>query len=145
MASRYGVDASETPARNAPTSRLNPRASPAAASDTAHAMAEITSSSWDRARSRVADGSTHLINTTTNPRNTRPFTTTNAAVVGNGTPSSPVPLPTAVNAIITRMTTMSCTIRNPTAMRPCSASISRLSERSLTMMMVLENVSATAM
>jgi hypothetical protein len=46
--------------------------------------------------------------------------------------------------IIARMTAMSWTIRKPTAMRPCSASISRLSDSSLTMMIVLEKVSATA-
>jgi hypothetical protein len=40
---------------------------------------------------------------------------------------------------------MSCTIRKPSAILPCSAPISCLSESSLTMMMVDEKVSATAM
>jgi len=40
---------------------------------------------------------------------------------------------------------MSCTIRKPTAMRPWRESISCLSERSLTMMIVLENVRVVAM
>lgn len=53
--------------------------------------------------------------------------------------------PTADSAIIARITTRSCTIRNPTAIRPWSESISRLSLSSFTMMIVLENVSATAM
>ncbi len=52
--------------------------------------------------------------------------------------------PLAVSAIITSTTTISWTMRKPTAMRPCRASTSRLSESSLTMMMVLEKVSATA-
>ena len=47
--------------------------------------------------------------------------------------------------IIATTTAMSCTIRKPTAMRPYSESSSRLSLSSLTMMMVLEKVSATAM
>jgi hypothetical protein len=51
----------------------------------------------------------------------------------------------AVMTIMTRTTTMSWTIRKPTAIRPWSSSISRLSDRSLTMMIVEENVSATAM
>jgi hypothetical protein len=50
----------------------------------------------------------------------------------------------AVRPIITRMTTMSWTIRKPMAMRPCRESISRLSDKSLTIMMVLEKVRATA-
>jgi hypothetical protein len=54
------------------------------------------------------------------------------------------PAPRAVRPIIARMTAMSWTMRKPTAMRPCRASISRLSESSLTMMMVLEKVRATA-
>ena len=41
-------------------------------------------------------------------------------------------------------TTMSCTIKKPSAIRPCRLSISRLSDSNLTMMMVLEKVSATA-
>jgi hypothetical protein len=53
-------------------------------------------------------------------------------------------MPTADSAIIARTTTMSCTIRKPSAMRPCSESISRLSDSSLTMMIVEEKVSATA-
>jgi hypothetical protein len=48
-------------------------------------------------------------------------------------------------AIIARTTPMSWTIRNPSAMRPCRSSSSRLSVRSLTMMIVEENVRATAM
>ena len=47
-------------------------------------------------------------------------------------------------AIIASTTAMSCTIRMPTAMRPCRESSSRRSESSLMMMMVLEKVSATA-
>ncbi len=42
-------------------------------------------------------------------------------------------------------TQMSCTMRKPTAIRPCRESISCLSDSSFTMMMVLEKVSATAM
>lgn len=52
--------------------------------------------------------------------------------------------PTVDSTIITRTTTMSCTIRNPRAMRPWSSSSSRLSDSSLTMMIVDEKVSATA-
>lgn len=72
----------------------------------------------------------------------RPFTTTNAMSPVNDPPV--VATPSAESAIIASTTTIPCTIRNPTAMRPCSASISRLSDSSLTIMMVLENVSATA-
>jgi hypothetical protein len=50
----------------------------------------------------------------------------------------------ALMAIMAMTTARSCTIRKPTAMRPCRLSSSRLSDSSLTMMMVLENVSATA-
>ena len=45
---------------------------------------------------------------------------------------------------MTITTTMSWTIRNPTAIRPWGSSSSRLSESSLTMMIVLEKVRATA-
>jgi hypothetical protein len=41
-------------------------------------------------------------------------------------------------------TTMSCTIRKPSAIARAALSISRLSDRSFTMMMVEEKVSATA-
>jgi hypothetical protein len=44
-----------------------------------------------------------------------------------------------------RTTTRSCTIRKPSAIWPCSESIARLSDRSFTMMIVLEKVSATVM
>jgi hypothetical protein len=60
------------------------------------------------------------------------------------TPSSVAP-PVAVITIIASTTTMSCTIRKPRAIRPCRSSSSRLSVSSLTMMIVDENVSATAM
>lgn len=45
----------------------------------------------------------------------------------------------------TSTTMMSCTIRKPIAIFPCSVSSSFLSVRSFTMIMVLLNVSATAM
>jgi hypothetical protein len=48
-------------------------------------------------------------------------------------------------AIIASTTTMSWTMRKPRAMRPWRSSSSRFSVSSLTMMIVLENVSATAM
>ena len=57
--------------------------------------------------------------------------------------ASPAPR-SALIAIIASTTATSCTIRKPTAMRPCSESSSRLSDSSLTTMIVLEKVSATA-
>ncbi len=61
------------------------------------------------------------------------------------TPASPrAPMPTAERTIIASTTKRSWTIRKPSAMRPCSESISRLSDRSFTMMIVLEKVRATA-
>ena len=59
------------------------------------------------------------------------------------TASSPAPR-SALMVIIASTTATSCTIRKPTAMRPCSESSSRLSDSSLTTMIVLEKVSATA-
>ena len=50
---------------------------------------------------------------------------------------------TIVN-LIASTTTRSCTIRKPKAICPCRESISRLSDSSLTIIMVDENVSATA-
>ena len=47
------------------------------------------------------------------------------------------------SVIMASTTTMSCTIRKPMAMRPCSESTSRLSLSSFTMMIVEEKVSAT--
>ena len=54
---RYSVEAREMPARKAPTSLLNPRASPSAASRTAQATAKRTRSSWDFARRFNSPGS----------------------------------------------------------------------------------------
>jgi hypothetical protein len=62
-----------------------------------------------------------------------------------GVAPSCAPMPTAERTIIANTTTMSCTIRKPRAIWPCSESISRLSESNLTVMIVLEKVSATAM
>jgi hypothetical protein len=57
---------------------------------------------------------------------------------------SPAPIPMAESTIIASTTTRSCTIRKPSAIWPCSESISRLSDSSFTMMIVEEKVSATA-
>jgi hypothetical protein len=70
-----------------------------------------------------------------------PLSTTSAICSCTDPPRSP---PTVDSTIITSTTTMSCTIRNPSAIRPWSSSSSRLSDSSLTMMIVDENVSATA-
>ena len=61
-------------------------------------------------------------------------------------PSSPgrAATPIAESAIIAMTTTISCTMRNRGRSGPCSASISRLSNSSFTMMIVEENVSAMA-
>lgn len=56
----------------------------------------------------------------------------------------PAPAPWLPITIIATTTAMSCTSRKPIAMRPCGEPISRLSDSSMTMMMVLEKVSATA-
>ncbi len=50
----------------------------------------------------------------------------------------------ATSRIMVSTTTMSCTIRKPTAILPWSESIPRLSVRSFTMMIVLAKASATA-
>ncbi len=60
------------------------------------------------------------------------------------TSASAAPMPTADRTIIANTTTRSCTIRKPSAICPCKESISRLSDSSFTMMIVLEKVSATA-
>ena len=105
-------------------------------------MPKSTSSSGTRARAVVNDGSTHQASAPTPARKPTALTITPSAAL----PALPAPPvgPIAVSAIIARITARSWMIRKPTAMRPCSASISRLSDSSLTMMIVLEKVRATA-
>ncbi len=140
--SRKGVDPSETPATNAPTSWLNPRDAPALARIIAHATANRISSSCDCASQWTSRGSTQCIRIAIAPRNAAPLTRITRLCISRPRPdSSP---PNAESTISARIATTSCTIRKPTATRPCRESISRLSESSFTMMIVLENVSATA-
>lgn len=79
IASRYGVDASDAPATNAPTSLLKPNASPTAASATAHAMPASTSSSGVRARCVVTPGRTRMASPATTIRNPTPLSAMVAA------------------------------------------------------------------
>ena len=58
MASRYSVEPSDTPAKKAPISLLNPKKSPAAAKATAQAMENTTRSSGEEASRRRREGST---------------------------------------------------------------------------------------
>ncbi len=147
-ASRKGVDASEKPARKAPASLLKPAHSPHAASAMPQEMANSPSSSCERAMAATTRGNTQRISTKVSsaaaPRRRASDSGTYQA------PSSAAKLSaagsrSALMAIMASTTARSCTIRKPTAMRPCRLSSSRLSDSSLTMMMVLEKVSATAM
>ena len=140
--SRYGVEAIETPAKKAPTSLLNPKISPMTAPSTAQAIANNISNSDECARRRSRPGSTYRISSATASSMAAPFSSICSAAHPKFV--SPSACPKAVRPIITSTTTISWTMRKPTAIRPCRASTSRLSESSFTMMMVLENVSATA-
>jgi hypothetical protein len=139
--SRYGVEAIANPARNAPTSTEKPSQSLTAATDTAHATADTISNSCDEATRCRSRGSTQRMMIAITASSPAPLSTTSAICSCTDPPRSP---PTVDSTIITSTTTMSCTIRNPSAIRPWSSSSSRLSDSSLTMMIVEENVSATA-
>src|SRR6056297_3271351 len=139
--SRYGVDATANPARKAPTSTEKPNQSLKAATDIAHATADTISSSCDEATRWSNRGRTKRIMIAIAATSPAPCATTSAIWTGTEPSRSP---PTVERTIMTSTTTMSCTIRNPSAMRPWSSSSSRLSDSSLTMMIVDENVNATA-
>ena len=109
-------------------------------------MAKTSSNSCERAIAATSAGSTQRIRTyiaaaaAARRQPSDSSTPTHPALLGS---SAPV-LRSALIDIIAMTTAKSCTIRKPTAMRPCRLSSSRLSDSSLTMMIVLENVSATA-
>ena len=140
------------PARKAPASLLKPDHSPSAASATPQATAKSSSSSCERAISATRRGSTQRIRaavstTTTASRSSSCSATSSSGVASAASPPGPPSPPVARSALISTIastTARSCTMRKPTAMRPCRLSSSRLSDSSLTMMMVLEKVSATA-
>ena len=134
IASRYGVDAIETPPRNAPTSTPKPSSSPSAPSATAHAIANRTRRSGSRARAWSSGVRAHRISTARTASSAMPF----ARTPSSAAPVEPSDSPLAVRAIITTTTTRSWTIRIPTARRPWRSSSSRRSERSLITMIVLE-------
>ncbi|OPZ85217.1 MAG: hypothetical protein BWY76_01505 [bacterium ADurb.Bin429] len=138
--SRNMVDASETPPRKAPTSLPKPSQSPTKASSSAQAMANNTSSSVERASSGSRRGSTKYAAAHIPARKVIPDTIIFIAIQ----PGGPIASLLALSIIIAMMTTRSCTMRIPNAMRPCSASASCLSESSFTTMMVLEKVRASA-
>ena len=137
IASRYGVDASETPARNAPTSGPIPTASPAAATEIPQAIANRSRRSGLRASECRSGVSTQRMSAASTARSAAPW----SATVATAAPSERDSSPAVATPIIAATTIRSCTIRIPTARRPCSWSISWRSERSLTTMTVLENAS----
>ena len=74
-------------------------------------------------------------------RNAPPFA---ATVIATWVAGAPLVSLRALRPIMAKTTTRSCTIRKPNAIRPCKVSTSRLSDSSLTIIMVLEKVNATA-
>ena len=136
------MEAIDTPPRKAPTSLLNSTASARAARPTAQATANSTSNSWFWASRPSSGGITQRI--------VAAVPSTKALPTSSSRRAWPVMLPppwrlNELSRIMARITAMSCTTRKPTAMRPCRESISRLSESSFTMMIVLEKVRHTAM
>ncbi|OQC22721.1 MAG: hypothetical protein BWX71_02307 [Deltaproteobacteria bacterium ADurb.Bin072] len=142
MASRYSVDASDMPARNAPTSLLSPRWSLSALTSMAQVMANRMSISVEAASSFSSGGRTYRMSSPMPSRSPAILTMTSAMAM-YGEDSALLPISKVARPMRARMAMMSCTMRKPSAILPWSESISFLSDRSLTMMMVLEKVRAT--